>query len=78
MRAVIHHATTEFDDGVCHWVSLDGEHWLPINRPPHPSDTEDDLEALFAGRGTRRLKPLVFTRSYLAHEGARFLAGGDD
>jgi hypothetical protein len=69
---VIHHATTLLDDETYDWVSLDGDSWLPVTRPPiHDREGEEEMiRGLFDGDGN--FKPLVFTRSWLAHEGAVF------
>ncbi len=70
----IYHATTQLDGETFHWVSLDGEDWLPINRPPDPRDTEEMVATLFNGDGNFR--PLRFARRWLAHQQAEF-GGGD-
>ena len=63
---MIHHRSILFDDGNTYdWVSLDGETWLPVNRPPGPDDTPDTVRALFDGDGTMR--PMTFATAYLDH-----------
>jgi len=66
---VIYHTTTTLDGETFDWVSLDGDSWLPVNRPP--SDGEEEMiQRLFDGDGNFR--PLRFTRGWLAHQGASF------
>jgi hypothetical protein len=49
--------------------SLDGEDWLPVNRPGKKGDVES-LARLFEGDGN--MKPMRFRRSYLEAHGANF------
>lgn len=49
------------------WVSLDGDHWLPVSRDPVESD-EEAIREMFEGDGN--FKPLTFGTSYLVHLGA--------
>lgn len=70
---MIHYAMTEIDAEEFHWVSLDGETWLPVNRPPAPNDTEASIHRLFEGDGN--FKPMVFARRYLVANDATFFAG---
>ena len=67
---MIHHATTLLEGEIQHWVSLDGEDWLPVNRGPVESEPEDTVRRLFEGDGN--FMPLRFSRRWLAHEGAQF------
>lgn len=50
------------------WVSIDGEHWLPVNRPPVADTTVDGLRALFEPRDDgqgRRMHHMNYARRYL-------------
>ena len=69
---MIHHATTKFEGETLDWVSLDGDDWLPVSRPPiHDREGEEEMiQRLFDGDGN--FMPLRFTRSWLAREGAVF------
>lgn len=67
---VIHHTTTLLEGETQHWVSLDGEDWLPVSRGPSDDDREEDVQRLFDGDGN--FMPLRFARRWLAHEGATF------
>ena len=67
---MIHHATLPLEGDLTHWVSLDGDDWLPINRPPAAGE-EEPIQRLFDGDGN--FMPLRVTRRYLQHEGAEFM-----
>jgi hypothetical protein len=66
---MIHHTTTTLDEETFDWVSLDGEHWLPVNREPGIDDDEEGVRVLFEGDGN--FKPMVFARSWLIGQGAQ-------
>jgi hypothetical protein len=66
---LIHHTTTEFEGETHHWVSLDGEDWLPINRAPVEGDTEEEIQKLFDGDGN--FMPMRAARGILIHWGAQ-------
>jgi hypothetical protein len=67
---MIHHATTIHDEQTFDWASLDGDHWLPVSRPPQDEEDEDVIRALFEGDGN--FKPMTFGRAWLLHWGAQF------
>jgi len=60
----IHRCTIELEGETYHWASLDGEHWLPVSRPP-ADDEAEQVQQLFDGDGN--MKPLTFTRRLLKH-----------
>lgn len=66
---MIHHTTTELDGETFNWVSLDGEDWMPVTRPPAEGDTEEMVQRLFDG--DENFMPLRFARRYLVQAGAK-------
>jgi hypothetical protein len=60
---MIHHATTVLDGETFNWVSVDGDTWIPINRAPVETDTDEMVLALIEGDGN--LRPMVFARRWL-------------
>jgi hypothetical protein len=65
MNEHIHHRIVTSEDGTFHFVSLDGDNWLPINRAPTDADTPEMVQALFDGDGN--FKPMTFGAAWLDH-----------
>lgn len=73
---MVHHRSFTIDGlGLLHWVSLDGDSWVPVNRGPEPDEPPSEVEAkiaeLFYGDGN--FMPMTFATRYLdyieKHEG---------
>lgn len=64
---MIHHTTIPYEGKILHWVSLDGDYWLPVTRPPAEGE-EGVIAKLFEGDGN--FMPMSFGTSYLIHMGA--------
>jgi hypothetical protein len=62
-RRVHTRTTIDPDLGRVYWVSVDGEHWLPVNRPADESTTVAEIAALF--EGDRHFRPMTFARRYV-------------
>jgi hypothetical protein len=60
------------------WVSLDDEHYIPVNRAPHANNVLHEKRAILGLlQGDGNFKPMTFARRWLEHESAEFWTVGE-